>query len=535
MKRFYLTTAIDYPNAAPHIGHAYEKVLADAIARYMRLAGRRVYFLTGLDQHGQKIQRTAEQAGITPEQLVATNTALFLALWEKLGLSHDAWIETTDARHKECVQTLLQQLHDAGQLHRKSQRGFYSIRQEQFVTEKERLPDGSFGPEWGTVEERDEENWFFRLTDHIAWLREFLRAHPETVFPESRHTNLVRAVEDSAGADLCISRPKSRLRWGIELPFDPEYVTYVWFDALTNYLSGAGWPNGSWDPASPNFSKLWPNDCNVIGKDILVPAHGIYWLCMLHAAGFADEAMPRFIVHGWWNVRSKSGASEKMSKSLGNVVDPNVLSDKFGADGLRYYLLSDMTTGQDADFSVERLATRYHAELANGLGNLLNRALNMTNRYCDGVVRHAVHDDDLSRELRAVVAALPGKFKASLDQWQFNRALQELWSVVDAGNRFVEKTEPYKLAKDPANADRVASVMRHLCETLAHVSVFIEPVCPFTAVKMREQLGWERPIGFTIADLKWGLLPDGHRVGKPTPLFPRVEIADEGAVASASA
>jgi methionyl-tRNA synthetase len=522
LKPFYLTTAIDYPNAAPHLGHAYEKVLADAIARTVRLTGRRVFFLTGLDQHGQKIQKRAEECGITPEALVAENTALFRVLWRKLDVSYDGWIETTDSRHKRVVQALLQKLYDAGQLYKKTQRGFYSIRQEQFITDKDRGPDGEFGPEWGVVEERDEENWYFRLTDHVNWLREFLLEHPETVFPESRFTNLLKAVEDSKGIDLCISRPKSRLRWGIELPFDNNFVTFVWFDALTNYISGAGWPDGAWDEGGPRFTELWPNDCNVIGKDILVPAHGIYWLIMLHAAGFGDDAMPRFLVHGWWNVRSRSGESEKMSKSLGNVVDPNVLADTFGADGLRYYLLSDMTTGQDADFSIDRLQTRYQSDLANGLGNLLNRALNMTNRYCGGVVRANGYSDEVNRELEAVVAGLPAKFQAPLERWQFNRALEELWVVIDACNRYVDNTGPFKLAKDTANAERVASIMHHLCEALVHISVCLEPICPAAAMKMRAQLQWQRPDQFTYGDLKWGLLGDGHRIGKGEPLFPRL-------------
>ena len=493
MKPFYLTTAIDYPNGPPHLGHAYEKVLADAVARYLRLAGRNVFFLTGVDQHGQKVQQAAEKAGVDPPAYVRQTTALFLALWQKLELSHDAWIETTDPRHAAAVQGLLQKLYDDGQIYKGVYRGFYSIRQEQYVTDKERQPDGNFGPEWGEVVELEEENWYFRLKQHVPWLRGFLKAHPETVFPEGRYRNLVQAVESGPAEDLCISRPKARLRWGIELPFDRDFVCFVWFDALTNYLSGAGWPEGSWDAGGPLFADLWPNDCNIIGKDILVPAHGIYWLIMLHAAGFSDDRMPRFLVHGWWNIRTTAGASEKMSKSLGNVVDPNVLVDSFGADALRYYLLSEMTTGQDADFSIERLIVRNNAELANGLGNLLNRALNMTHRYCGGIIRIAGHDDPWHREVKTAVTALPGAFRSALGTWQFSRALEEVWKVIDTCNRFVEKTEPFKLAKDPAKAGLVASILHHLCEALAHVSILLEPVCPSAARTMREQLAWTPP------------------------------------------
>jgi methionyl-tRNA synthetase len=523
-KPFFVSTAIDYTNGAPHIGHAYEKVLADAIARFHRLQGQPVYFLTGVDQHGQKVQQTAEKAGIHPATHVKKVTKLFSALWQKLGLSHDAWIETTDDRHKKAVQHLLQQLHDTGQLYKKSQKGYYSVRQEQFVTDKERGPDGQFGPEWGVVEEREEENWYFRLSEHVGWLRSFLAAHPETVFPDSRLTQLTNAVKDSEGQDLCISRPKARLRWGIELPFDPDFVTYVWFDALTNYISGAGWPSTPWVDGAPSFADLWPNECNIIGKDILIPAHGIYWLTMLHAAGFTDAQMPRFLVHGWWNIRG-----EKMSKSVGNVVDPNELADRFTSDGLRYYLLTDITTGQDSDFSTERLLVRYQAELANGLGNLLNRSLNMTQRYCEGKLTITEATEPLDLEIQAAVKALPAAYQAPMTQWAIHRSMEELWKLIDLCNRYIEKTEPFKLAKDPAQTHRVPIIMQHLCEALAHISVYLEPVCPTAAATMRSQLGWEKPATLTFDQLRWGLLPAGHTIGKPKPLFPRIEVTAEAA------
>ncbi len=523
MKPFFLTTAIDYPNAAPHLGHAYEKVLADAIARHVRRTGRPVYFLTGLDQHGQKVQQTAEKAGISPAAHVEQTSKLFVRLWESLGISHDAWIETTDERHKTVVRALLQRLYDAGEITKGLYRGFYSVRQEQYITAKERREDGTFGPEWGEVVELEEDNWYFGLKKHIPWLRQFLRNHPDAVFPESRRRNLLQAVEETEGADLCISRPKARLRWGIELPFDPDFVCYVWFDALVNYISGAGWPEGSWEPGGRRFADLWPNDCNVIGKDILVPAHGIYWLSMLHAAGFTDDQMPRFLVHGWWNIRNQSGESEKMSKSLGNVIDPQALVGVIGADALRYYLLSEMSTGQDADFSHDRLIVRNNAELANGLGNLLNRTLNMTQRYSAGVIVRGPYDDPLLAEVRDAVAALPARYLAALETWQFNRALEAVWSVIDTANRFIERTEPFKLAKDPAQRERVLAILHHLCETLAHLSVFLDPVIPAAMAQLRAQLQWDMPPDLTYAGLAWGLLPDGHAVGKPKPLFPRIE------------
>ena len=379
-KTFFITTAIDYTNSAPHIGHAYEKVLADVIARYQRLKGEKVFFLTGVDQHGQKVQQSAEKQGVPPEQFVAGVTEQFIALWDKLDVRYDAWAATTDPLHKKCVQGMLQRLFDEGQIYKDKQAGYYSVRQEQFLTDKERGSDGKFAAEWGEVEFREEENYYFKLSEHKDWLLQFLRSHPSFVSPSFRQTELINAVQRLAG-DLCISRPKSRLSWGIELPFDPDFVNYVWFDALTNYISFIGYdPDKEFNSQPLTFRDRWPA-LQIIGKDILIPAHGIYWPIMLHALGFPDEQMPTLLVHGWWNI-----AGAKMSKSLGNVVDPDGLIDKYGAEAVRYYLMSDIVSGKDADFSEERLIERYNADLANSLGNLLNRTLNMAHRYRVGKV-----------------------------------------------------------------------------------------------------------------------------------------------------
>src|SRR5438045_4428181 len=337
-KTFFITTAIDYTNSAPHIGHAYEKILADVIARYRRLKGESVFFLTGVDQHGQKVQQSAEREGVPPEQFVAGLTEQFIALWDKLDVRYDAWAATTDPLHKTCVQGMLQRLFDEGKIYKDKQVGFYSVRQEQFLTDKDRNEAGEFGPEWGEVEQREEENYYFKLAEHKEWLLDFIDARSKAgnpfVVPDFRVAELRNAVEKLAG-DLCISRPKARLSWGIELPFDRDYVNYFWFDALTNYISFAGYdPTKSLDEQPAEFRARWPA-LHVIGKDILVPAHGIYWPIMLHALGFPDEQMPILLVHGWWNA---SGA--KMSKSLGNVVDPDAFIDKYGAEALRYYVIS---------------------------------------------------------------------------------------------------------------------------------------------------------------------------------------------------
>jgi len=544
-KSFYLTTAIDYTNGAPHIGHAYEKVLADVIARYHRLRGEEVFFLTGVDQHGQKVQQSAEKAGVPPQQFVDEITAKFVALWEKLGVRYDAWAATTDLPHKNCVQGMLQRLYDEKQIYKDKQEGYYSIRQEQFLTDKERGPDGEFGPEWGQVEHREEENYYFKLSNHKEWLLGYLRSHPDCVTPDFRQTELINAVEKLSG-DLCISRPKSRLSWGIELPFDRDYVNYVWFDALTNYISFIGY-----DPTvsdfrlqTSDFQKKWPA-LHIIGKDILIPAHGIYWPIMLHALGFPDgsnegetDQMPKFLVHGWWNI---SGA--KMSKSLGNVVDPDSLADKYGAEALRYYLMSDIATGNDSDFTEDRLLGRYNNDLANSIGNLLNRTLSMTGKYRASRLHATSGAESLSlkREDQPLLAShltwVSGM--AEVEQRAFSDSLK-LFNVHDIigrllhwsglSNTLVEVAAPWKLVKDSARSADLDAVLYHLAESLRIIAILISPVLPKAAHGIFDQLNWKmepdlagEEARFSLADAGWGMLPDGHAVGKPTPLFPRIE------------
>ena len=504
---FYITTAIDYTNGAPHIGHAYEKILADMIARQHRLRGDEVFFLTGVDQHGQKVQQSAERAGVPPQEFVDEITAKFVALWEKLDVRYDGWAATTDPRHKRVVQGMLQRLYDEGQIYKDKQEGYYSVRQEQFLTDKERNAEGEFGPEWGEVEHRTEENYYFRLAAHRDWLLDYLRAHPDCVTPDYRQTELINAVEKLSG-DLCISRPKTRLSWGIELPFDRDYVNYVWFDALTNYISFIGYDpaEGDWEKQPNEFRTRWPA-LHVIGKDILIPAHGVYWPIMLHALGFPDAQMPKFLVHGWWNI---SGA--KMSKSLGNVIDPDALADKYGAEALRYYLSSDIVLGKDSDFSEDRLVERYNADLANSLGNLLNRTLSMAARYHEGRLRRgAPPAADLAVER-------PG------------RAIE----LATEANQLIEQTAPWKLMKT-GEAEKVAEILYDLAERLRIIAILISPVLPRAAHGIFDQLGWKtgpdlagKEARFSLADAVWGQLPNGHVVGAPVPLFPRIE-ANAGA------
>ncbi len=514
MSVYYITTAIDYTNAAPHIGHAYEKVLADVIARYRRLCGEEVYFLTGVDQHGTKVKQAAEKQGVEPGKFADAITAKFTVLWDTLGISYDGWARTTDPRHIRAVQAVLTDLHEKGELYKASHRGFYSVRQEQFLTEKERDSEGNFGPEWGEVMEIEEENWYFRLSAHQAWLAAFLQQRQDFIFPEFRRNELLNAVDRLTG-DLCISRPKQRLSWGIELPFDSEYVTYVWFDALINYISFAGYKSAS-DTSLPEFEKLWPADAHVIGKDILVPAHGVYWPVMLHAIGIADSDIPQLLVHGWWNI---SGA--KMSKSLGNVIDPVELAATFGANTLRYYLMRDISTGQDADFSEDRLRQRHNADLANDLGNLLNRSLSMAKRYRNSHLNttgNPAGDALVTLQLEVIE-----EYHRFMRGFMVHSALECVWRLISECNSYIESSAPWKLAKDPAFAQQLDQVLYRLAETLRIVALLISPVLPDAAQKMFAQLQWQPAPGRPLIDLLADSLPAGHSLGDPVPLFPRLD------------
>lgn len=510
-KTFSITTAIDYTNAAPHIGHAYEKILTDVLARYHRLKGDSVFFLTGVDQHGQKVQQSAQKEGVEPAEFARGVTAKFLALWEKLGLSNDAWAATTDPIHIAVVQKILQQLFDAGEIYKASHSGFYSVRQEQFLTDKERGPDGEFGPEWGEVNEITEENYYFRLAKHRDWLLGYIDSHPDYVTPSFRQGELRNAVERLSG-DLCISRPKARLEWGIELPFDAGYVTYVWFDALVNYISFAGYWSGS-EPHNALFERRWPA-LHVIGKDIIIPAHGVYWPIILHAAGFTDAEIPPLLVHGYINI---GGA--KMSKSLGNIVDPSLLADKYGPGALRYYLMRETATGQDMEFSQDRLVSRYNTDLANDLGNLLNRTLNMVQRYRGGILKKPATETPWLVEARAIVA----QYVEKMDHYLVHTALETAFSLATKCNAYIEAQAPWKLAKDPAQAGQLDEVLYHLAESLRLLSILIAPVLPEAARGMAAQLNVAPDALLAAALDPASALADGHTLAKPTPLFPRIE------------
>ena len=457
-----------------------------------------------------------------PQEFVDGITAQFRALWEKLEVRYSDWAATTEKRHKTCVRNILERLWDdtdpatgaSRWIYKDKRGGYYSVRQEQFLTDKERGPDGQFGPEWGQVEFREEENYYFRLEGRKQWLLDLIdarsRAGTPLVVPDFRVAELRNAVERLAG-DLCISRPKARLAWGIELPFDADFVTFVWFDALVNYISFAPGYDPAVDADLTAFRRWWPA-VHIIGKDILVPAHGVYWPIMLSALGFADDEIPTLLVHGWWGL---GGA--KMSKSEGNSVDPGALADKYGTEALRFYLMSDIATGRDADFSEERLVQRYNSELANNLGNLLNRTLSMTQKYRQGILRAS----DLGAETSDA-------FERPMDEYNTQGGLAWIDQTATLCNTFIDSNAPWKLAKDPARATGLDHVLYYLCDHLRMIAIALFPFLPDAAHGIFDQLKWKveqagQDGRFHLEDLRPGLLPDGHQVGAPKPLFPRIE------------
>jgi methionyl-tRNA synthetase len=502
MADFYITTAIDYVNGSPHIGHAYEKILTDVVARHRRLVGDRVYFLTGTDEHGQKVQQTARARGVAPLQFADEISAEFRAMLPRLEISNDDSIRTTEARHKKVVRSLLQKLFDKGDIYLGEYRGFYSLRQEQFLQEKDRSPDGSWPEIYGEVSEIVEPNYFFKLRSYQPWLVEFIAKNEGWVFPRYRQKQVAEFLKEDLN-DLCISRPRERLEWGIPLPFDEAYVTYVWFDALVNYYSAVADKPG-----------LWPATWHVIGKDIINP-HAVYWPIMLHAAGIE---LPRgLLVHGWWLT---SGA--KMSKSSGNAFNPMDLVAEFGADALRYFLIREMNVGQDGEFSRELFLTRYNSELANDLGNLVNRVLNMTGRFAGGVVPAAGADGEPEAELRRLWGSTSADFLALFGQFQFHTGLERLFAFVRAINGYVEKRAPWKLGKsaDPADRALLEGSLAAMAEALRLASVALRPVMPVATGKINSVLGYS-PSGSWEEELAWGGRLAGSRVEAALVLFPR--------------
>jgi methionyl-tRNA synthetase len=503
MADFYITTAIDYVNGSPHIGHAYEKVLTDVISRFRRLMGDRVHFLTGTDEHGQKVQQTAKKRGIAPQAFADEVSAEFRALLPRLEISNDDFIRTTEERHKVVVRRILQQLFDKGDIYRGPYRGFYSTRQEQFLQEKDRNPDGSWPEIYGEVSEIEEENYFFKLRSYQPWLVEFLARNEGFVFPRFRQKQVLEFLKEPLN-DLCISRPRERLEWGIPLPFDEAFVTYVWFDALVNYYSAVAERPGA-----------WPARFHVIGKDILVPPHAVYWPIMLHAAGLPLPG--GIIAHGWWLT-----SGSKMSKSSGNAENPMDLVGEFGPDALRYFLIREMNVGQDSDFSRELFLSRYNSDLANDLGNLVNRVLNMTGRFAGGRVPAAGPDGDEELELRALWESTARDYVALFGEFQFHTALERLFTFIRSINAYVERRAPWKLGKSAEAADRalLATSLATMAEALRLAGAALRPVMPGTDAAILRVLG-SAPAGAWSEELAWGSRLAGCQVAAALVLFPK--------------
>ena len=497
-KQFYITTAIDYVNGQPHLGHAYEKVITDVIARARRCLGKEVFYLTGLDEHGQKVQQAAEATGQDAQTYCDGLAQDWQSFVEKLGISNNDFVRTTDARHKAVVAEVLQQLYDKGEFYQDEYVGFYSAKQETFLTEKDRNEDGEFDPIYGEVQELREKNYYFKLGQHQQWLIDYIEANPDFVAPDYRRNEVLGFLKNETLEDLCISRPKERLEWGIPLPFDPDYVTYVWFDALTNYLSI---PRSRGEEA-----ELWPADIHVIGKDIL-KFHAVYWPIMLKAAGL--ELPKQVLVHGWWQKDN-----QKMSKSTGNVIDPVTVIDDWGLDAFRYYVVRELAIGPDGNWTDEGFATRYGAELANGLGNLMNRSLSMLNRYREGVV------PELNDELSAEAIATRDKLVKELKSSDLQEGLRTIWTYIARVNQYVDQTAPFKMAKDPEQAERLGEVLYNLVESCRLLAVWLQPYLPDTSRRIYEQLGLPTDT-VNIAESGWGELAAGHQANKPEPLFPR--------------
>ena len=462
--------------------------------------------------------KTAEAEGVNVATLTKRNTKRFIKLWEKLDVKYDGWAETTDDRHKTCVQNILTELEAKGSLYKKSYDGFYSVRQEQYLTDRDRNEAGKFGPEWGDVEKREEENWYFKLSEHAEWLKSTVENDDLKIIPEFRKNEVLNAIERAGETDLCISRPKERMSWGIPLPFDPDFVTYVWFDALINYISFAGYkkPEGS---DLPDFDTLWPADLQIIGKDILVPAHAIYWPCMLHAMGFEAAEMPTLLVHGFWNIRG-----DKMSKSLGNIVDPGELADKFGPDTVRYYLCRDIHSGKDSDFDIERLVMIFNTELANDLGNLLNRSINLLKGACASTVASIDTSEEEDIALRESLAKSTAAYRAAMENCEISIALQAINDHVTHCNGYLERSQPWTMKKDESLLPRVGEILSHTAESCAHLAILLSPILPAAAAKIYGQLNKPGFAELNLDDLKWGLLEAGHLTGKPKPVFPRIQV-----------
>jgi methionyl-tRNA synthetase len=507
--QFYVTTPIYYVNDKPHIGHAYTTILADVLARYHRMLGVPTYFLTGTDEHGQKVEKAAKAAGMTPQQQADTTVVRFQELWEYLDITNDDFIRTTEPRHKKIVQEILQDLYDRGEIYRAEYDGWYCTPCERFFTEKD-LAEGTCPECCREVEQIKEANYFFRMGKYQDWLIEYIESHPNFIQPDFRRNETLGFLRRPL-TDLCISRPKNRLNWGIDLPFDSDFVTYVWFDALVNYISAIGYRSDE-----ESFKRWWPASYHLIGKDILT-THTVYWPTMLKAMGLD---MPETIfAHGWWLI-----GESKMSKSLGNVVNPMDMARKYGVEPFRYFVMAEMSLGQDASFTEDAFVRRFNSDLANDLGNLLSRVLKMLKNSLDGVIPEmdaAAPHEEPEREVWQAVQQAVDDMEASVEGMKLDSGLASVMNAVRGVNRYLEQRKPWQQAREE-NKQPLARTLYTALESLRVCAGLLHPVMPEKMTVLRRALGVEAPMP-VFADLrKFGMLAAGTQTESPGGLFPRV-------------